>query len=259
MGYLLPGVFLVFGVFVTYNSTDLFHDFGKFVKTNSTSVSFEISVVLVAVVYIIGHFFSFLSGFTVEKFSVWFFGAPEAYLFEKQPVQYFKEVHRKPADLLIRIGIFLAILPMSLFSLIALRTGKLDLVERSIPETYQIALRKRFSELFPEIDFHTSDYFGLVYHYSFESFEGHAAKFQNYVALYGFTRCMSLVFTILLWYSICALFAGLLGIDLALIFIPGAMLHSIVFFLAYNKFYRRFHLEVVMAFISVAKPESTEA
>nr|WP_250179827.1 hypothetical protein [Escherichia coli] len=85
----------------------------------------------------------------------------------------------------------------------------------------------------------------------FMSFKTHQTKIQNYVALYGFCRNICLIFIISFWvsvptfiYRLCThsdYLYSLLSIMLSFFFVY-------VFYVGFVKFYRRYTLEVLMAF-----------
>ncbi|MDF6195584.1 hypothetical protein NLO19_24490, partial [Escherichia coli] len=91
----------------------------------------------------------------------------------------------------------------------------------------------------------------LAYHYVYEFSKQHQTKIQNYVALYGFCRNICLIFIISFWlsvptfiYRLCThsdYLYSLLSIMLSFFFVY-------VFYVGFVKFYRRYTLEVLMAF-----------
>ncbi|EPK5814132.1 hypothetical protein M0L10_004135, partial [Escherichia coli] len=95
------------------------------------------------------------------------------------------------------------------------------------------------------------DLFRLAYHYVYEFSKQHQTKIQNYVALYGFCRNICLIFIISFWlsvptfiYRLCThsdYLYSLLSIMLSFFFVY-------VFYVGFVKFYRRYTLEVLMAF-----------
>jgi hypothetical protein len=91
------------------------------------------------------------------------------------------------------------------------------------------------------------DIFRLIYHYCVEKTPSHLPKMQNYVALYGFTRTIALVFNILTWII---LFQGILSHQPIINVIGLSFTFSMITFILYidfNKFYRKFSLEAIMA------------
>ena len=95
------------------------------------------------------------------------------------------------------------------------------------------------------------DYNRILNHYYYEKFQKHILKFDNYVALYGFCRCLSLIFCLttssilfLVFFNDAVLFTS----QVVIMFCLSSFL-SFVFFMAFMKFYRRFTLEGFMCLV----------
>lgn len=101
-----------------------------------------------------------------------------------------------------------------------------------------------------------------VYHYIYENTTNHATKIQNYVALYGFSRTVSMVFIFIFWTSIYAFCFGHTSYSCTA-FLVHLLLFSILaytFFLGFTKFYRRYTDEIFMAAIAmIAEPIRSDA
>jgi len=95
------------------------------------------------------------------------------------------------------------------------------------------------------------DLFRLAYHYSYDHSSNHQPKIQNYVALYGFCRNVCLVFLIFFWVALCTLSINIWSGNNShfnLISTLAMLLMTYIFYCGFVKFYRRFTLEVFMAF-----------
>lgn len=91
------------------------------------------------------------------------------------------------------------------------------------------------------------DYFRFIYHYTSENSKVHFGKIQNYVALYGFTRTMCFTTISLFWVLIAQLI--LYGYQGYMVYyMIGFFIISGILYIDFNKFYRKFSLEVLMAF-----------
>lgn len=91
-----------------------------------------------------------------------------------------------------------------------------------------------------------TDYFRFAYHFAVENCPSHFAKMQNYVALYGLMRTLTFVAILFWWVAFVHLFwAGPISLVIASNLLLSAL--SIVLYLSFIKFYRRFNLEVYMA------------
>jgi hypothetical protein len=100
------------------------------------------------------------------------------------------------------------------------------------------------------------DFHRIVYHYVYEHQNHHPAKLDNYVALYGFLRAITLIsncaFMVLLVKALKSItFEDGYVFDLQItIYLIALFLITYVFFLAFIKFYRRFTLESYMSLVT---------
>lgn len=97
------------------------------------------------------------------------------------------------------------------------------------------------------------DFHRVVYHYEYEHQKNHAIKMDNYVALYGFLRAVTLIFNCLFIYL---LFIAISTIDCdasidwkVVRLLSFMLLLSYLFFMGFMKFYRRFTLESFMCLV----------
>ena len=97
------------------------------------------------------------------------------------------------------------------------------------------------------------DFFRYVYHYALENAPNHQDKMQNYVALYGFLRTISLIFVCFFWIIFLHVSKLMpvfnedvtMGGGIIVIFIISVLTYT--FFMGFVKFYRRYSLEALMA------------
>jgi hypothetical protein len=94
------------------------------------------------------------------------------------------------------------------------------------------------------------DWFSPLYHYLIDKSERHFQRTQNYVALYGFTRNIALIGVVFFW----VYFSKDIGpyFDLkkfVILFITGFVTY--VFYMAYLKFYKKFHEEVYLGIFTI--------
>lgn len=129
---------------------------------------------------------------------------------------------------------------------------------RGLPKTSREPVEK-VSESYEHnlgISLHKSKYldgdlFRFAYHSAYEFSQTHQSKIQNYVALYGFCRNVCFIFLLNFWISVLALALTFFDNDThkynyLSIFITLFILY--VFYCGFVKFYRRYSLEVLMAF-----------
>ena len=103
------------------------------------------------------------------------------------------------------------------------------------------------------------DFFRLIYHYANEHTKNHYGKMQNYVALYGFTRTMCFTLIILFWSYLIHSFLSI-GFSWQIVLVASICFASIaIFYLDFNKFFRRYTLEALMAFTAIYSPQDVLA
>ncbi len=95
------------------------------------------------------------------------------------------------------------------------------------------------------------DFFRLIYHFVNEHTKNHYAKMQNYVALYGFARTMCFTSIVLFWSLLIP--SMYTRQPLSSYVWPSIVLFivSSILYLDFNKFYRRYTLEALMAFTAM--------
>lgn len=236
----------------------------KIFKVNSLAVS----TIFVLISYVLGHIIAYISSITVEKFSIWWFGYPSLFLFEKKSeIQLWKTFSEEwnlkdvPKRLRIisiiriycvRFFVFLFLLPLSLMSVLVLLLGMNRFFVRPIDESLVEIIRQKEKLLKDKLllttDFKKEhDFFRVVYHYEYERCQSHRQKMDNYVALYDFLRSITLIFNVVTLYVLSLMFVveGILGFYY-MINVIMLMLLTYLSFMSFMKFYRRYTLEVLM-------------
>lgn len=217
--------------------------------------------------YAIGHLLNFISSITIERYSLWAMGFPSKYLLGVEHNGYFHFSNKKFLRAVVRSFVFLIILPISLMDLLLGKfLGFRELYAKSLdPLLIKLIRDKVFSLMKSKggVDnptslgtAHNTDFFHYAYHYAVENAPNHLPKMQNYVALYGFLRTLSLLCVLVFWAvawhaflsekSICMLLYGLVIVSVI----------CYLFFMAFVKFYRRFSLEALMAISVVYNEEA---
>lgn len=256
LGYFLPGAIFVYGALLLSAHSD-----GTGVRQLFEVLSLsepEHYVPFVIISYAIGHILSLLSAATVERYSIWTLGYPSYFLFNETDMKYFDVKEHKLGRWFIRVVVFILLLPISVTErLIGVCFGLKDMYARKIDDSLAQIIQPKI-KMFIEgqsalkidaIDDKSAkgDYFRYIYHYAVDKSENHLPKMQNYVALYGFLRNMSLLSTIVFWFC-------LLHFDLVakaptfyLVSVGLSVFVSFCFYMGFVKFYRRFTLEAIMA------------
>lgn len=263
LGYLIPGSFFIFGCYIIF----LFETFNflinkEFFKRLISLKDFKVDQIFlfVLVSYILGHLLSFISSITIEKYSIWTLGHPSRYLLNLDVDKAFKiEKYRIPR-LICRVSCFVFLLPISILDFIFLKIFSMKkLVAKSLDVTLiEIIignLNKTLEKDFPLNDNGSVpivktekrfDFFRIIYHYSLEKRDNHYAKIQNYIALYGFSRTITLIFISFFWLVLILDFKSGYS-ENKFIMLTLSLLISYLMYSNFNKLYRKFTLEVIMA------------
>ena len=285
MGYLFPGVLCsVFLYLVFHFDGDMskLTDVAQLkIALSNTNTGFDLdkSIMFVVFSYILGHIVSYMSSLTVEQFAIRVFDYPSVYLLEEKQKDYgqlWKTFFKTQAissciilkqvkiylKFILKIIISILIFPISfsvftfgyLFDLNGWVVRNLDkyLIDTIKKKQYLLANRLQINH--PDVNDKKCDYHRIIQHYVYLNIPNSQKKTDNYIALYGFLRCISLIFAIGFdvvafyslktidtnaeWnYSLCILLLSLYGI-------------SYLTFLGFMKFYRRFTLENYMTLLS---------
>ncbi|HHQ6553832.1 TPA: hypothetical protein ACSTJZ_005440 [Serratia fonticola] len=264
LGYLIPGASLLYllyfgGIHYDWKMAD---EAKTFMASNNNSLGELLNFLpFVIASYIVGHLLSLLSSFLIEKYSNCRNGYPSQYLISNKGSGYFYK-----SSFLSSIGrcfLFLVVLPISLIDVITgfkfRQNKKMD--DKLLPVVFKTCkelLKEKFCVAVDDMDSKTGidgDSFRLIYHYSFENSEPHAAKLQNYVALYGFTRNISMAFVMTFWTLVIMKYVFESSIGYVPIVFSGVC--SFIFYKGFVKFYKRYTLEAMMAACAIKAREKT--
>lgn len=284
MGYLFPGVlcfmFLFLALGVECDMSKL-TDFALLKDTLSqSSVKFDLdkSIVFVVLSYVLGHIISYASSLTVEQYANKVFEYPSVYLLEKgQKVycQLWKDFFKSEANssqkclrdiknilrFILKIIWVLIIFPISftvytlgyLFDLNGWIVRPLDgyLIETIKKKQYLLAQKLQINH--PDVNDKKCDYHRIIQHYVYLNIPNSQRKTDNYIALYGFLRSMSLIFSIIFNLVACygiSTISWKADVNLYLcVLLLVLYLFSYLTFLGFMKFYRRFTLENYMSLL----------
>ena len=259
LGYFLTGFLCVyllnFGVLSGVIKSDLLLNLiDKFSKQNNKEFD---DIFIIIFCYVTGHTISFISSITIEQYNIFVYKYPSKYLLNKVGSKagwkdYFtkgqktKNFHRFVlllilAPLVIIDLIFGHFLKFKKFFTRSINNSLIPIVDKKLSKIY--------SERMLDINDHKGEsyiideYFLPIYHYVIEKSDKHNLKSQNYVALYGFLRNMTLLSMITSWSLI--LFFNSSEIILSCYLLVGNLLLTYIFFLGYLKFFRLFSREVI--------------
>ena len=275
LGYLFPGIIaLMLTLFVVslhqedatiteYFSIKRF--VGVFFKGDGLKW-WESTILLIVPAYVVGHIVAYLSSVIVEYFANNLFGYPSYYLLHKDKLgfkaftlKYWK--FRNWGSFLWRLAIAIILLPVYLnVGLLGFFLKIVDFIIRPLDEYVRNSVQRKLLHLsdtlnlaIPDVN-SKADYHRIVMHYVYLNIPNCQRKADNYVAIYGFLRAMTLI--------ACAFFDYLLlqqlgtiniqaDFDMNAMFIMLALFAVCnVLFMGFVKYYRRFTLENYMALLT---------
>lgn len=257
LGYLTPGAVLLYGVLfmMGHMHTNTF-DLASIISQLSFEKA-EIYIPFILASYIAGHFLSFLSSITVERYSIWAHGYPSKYLLGISKSDYFPLHDRARRSMRFVTGVLLT--PISVLDwALGEKLGMRDLYAKKLDQYLIDILRKKLYGLiihhmgvFPNKDKHGTaeevDLFRFAYHFAVENAPSHLPKMQNYVALYGFLRTLTFILLLIYWGLWWHTMSGVIPISTGINLMCISAALTYLMFMAFVKFYRRFTLEALMA------------
>ena len=273
LGYFIPGAFLAYTLFFVSSYVIPNPPLSFFVSKINFDKP-EIYVPFVIFSYVCGHVLSFLSSITIEQYAIWQFGYPSKFLLGVRNQGYFANIKNdKFINILIRVLVAIAVFPVTFLDIVfgqllnmrVLYTKSLDpllvgVINSKVKSVFIKCASINGADVNELID---HDFFRYVDHYALEKAPYHVPKMQNYVALYGFLRTLTLIFCFFFW----LLVIHLLGVKQIInstwaekngILLLGLLaLIAYVLFMAFAKFYRRYSLESLMA-LTVVYPQNSE-
>ncbi|MFZ2538987.1 MAG: hypothetical protein WAX04_08800 [Oscillospiraceae bacterium] len=249
LGYFTPGAIFI------YSFMALLAHAGELNGDIIEALSFEkrqLYVPFVLASYTTGHLLSFISSVFIEKYTVWTIGYPSKYLLGFKPDKYFS------INCFVRLIVGLLLTPISLTEFILNLTLKYratyahaldDLLIATIKvKMDSLILDKSGLSKYPE-NTHSSrsDFFRFAYHFAVETAPNHFPKMQNYVAIYGFLRTMTMITVFFFWAALLHVSATSLSYHVLIIIFISLSILSFTFYMSFVKFWRRFTLEAMMA------------
>jgi len=285
MGYLFPGVVCSVIIYLLVHFDGNVSNLTKIelvkkaLLVSNTHFDLDKSLMFIVFSYILGHIVSYLSSLTIELFSIKIFDYPSTYLLKKNHKKYnqlwFDYIATdvcSSSNSLKKIKIFFRIVlkfilafvifPISfttytfgyLFDLNGWIVRPLDgyLIDSIKNKQYRLANRLQINH--PDVNDNKCDYHRIIQHYVYLNVPNSQKKIDNYVALYGFLRCMSLIFS-LSFFVVGIYCLSTLDIEADFDLNLCAILvitYSIAYltFLGFMKFFRRFTLENYMTLLS---------
>lgn len=258
LGYFTPGAILIYSVLLGVGYADPESTAVGKLSEYFTFDKPEIYIPFIIVSYTLGHLLSFISSSTIERYSVWAIGYPSKYLLGIKHDGYFAVKEHRFVRGVLRGLTAILLLPVSFpdfifgyfLSFRKVYAKQLDPLLIALLRAKTESLINRKAELLNPGDFGEAsdqDYFRYVYHYALENAPHHGPKMQNYVALYGFLRTITLLTIVLAWIELWYIYSSPSVTSSLWLAAIGISLTSYVFYLSFVKYYRRFSLEALMA------------
>lgn len=276
LGYFFPGAFMscVFSLFYISNSFGIINICNlvkSFKELKTIEFHFSFLIIVVVTCYIIGHLLAYLSTLTIERFGLWLFGYPSEFLLGQRKSGYWNctittsstehslaENEKKRVIFtsnFLRFVMLLLLLPLTMFHLLSKTINFKKFIVKPLDEYLKKSIYLKIDRLLsilslPDLSVSKNvDLSRLLTHYVYERQKNHCKKLDNYVALYGFLRAMTLIFNFFVMFLL--LYSFLYGwtTDLAILIITLSFV-SYVLFLSFLKFYRRYTLEGFMCLVT---------
>lgn len=272
LGYFFPGALAVLlaDASIAYHTASNGFSY-ELLLQRYASRDLGIALPFVIVSYIVGHFLSFVSSISLERYAVWNYGHPSKYLLKMDTGGYFAVVGaNKWLSKILRGVMWAFLLPISLLDLVfgtmlRLRANyvtPLDPLLRAAVWRSLNAIVNQCSVENPSQHGKPKDheFWKLAVHYAVAGSPNHTATLRNYVVLYGFLRTTALVFVMTFW-----------GIAAHAVVLNGGVWKSAVLlavsavvcfaaFASFVKFFQRYHEEALFAVtITLARENKMKA
>lgn len=222
LGYFFPGALFVGLIYLFKNRLPYVSDLCAVpiitalfsVIIDTPGIGFPL---LIIICYVAGHAISYMSSVTVEFFYTWCYGYPTRYLLaprklgeEAAKKKWLLDSDMGSLGVLAHIIVCVCVLPITIGHIILNRILRFYwFIEKPVDAYMAEGIKNKTIKLLENLGITSSpdtyektDIHRIVMHYVYEHCQLHQNKFDNYVALYGFLRSMSLTF--------CMLFCGLL-------------------------------------------------
>ena len=253
LGYFIPGAILIYAF--------IFMDSGAHFSINCILETIKLENIdnylpFIIFAYLSGHLISFISSYTVEKYAVWRYGFPSKFLLNVPHDGYFNK-SKKIKHITLRVVIALLLIPLSIFDLLFGLIFNFKYWNNRIFDVFSIdMITQNMSHAYSKIsknskpgavELKDQDFFTILYHYVLERNKNHSIKIQNYVALFGFLRCITFLFVLIFWYVFYQLIISNTSFLSSLTILSLIAFISYIFFLSFLKFYKRYSMEILMA------------
>ena len=266
LGYLIPG-FLCLLITYYINQLQNGYEFLCIISNLQLEPSLAQSIILIIFSYFIGHILNFISSVTVEKYSYWKYDYPSKYI---MGIQHTESYFIGPTHVIIwRFTVATILFPIVIGDYIfGNKLNFKDVYVKGLDSFLVEAIKKKGIVLFAKLNLivpagrmRQYDYHRIFAHYVIQNSEATNGKTGNYLALYGYLRCMSLILSFSFWITFYNLCTSIMDYTSIIEYLTAKknmfFLLFILFllcylsFMAFMKFYRRYSLENLMAIVTM--------
>lgn len=281
LGYLFPGlIFLVMIFFISHIKSapvDEYFDFSKYqtlLKSGKEYDWWESTVFIIVTSYVVGHIVAYLSSSTVEYFTNHLFGYPSHYLLHEEVNNYRSVLSRyfsSPTlgNVIWRILVMFILLPVTFVMLVlGIKLSLIKFIVRPLDDYVRNSILYKLNKLSDTLSLQqpdvnsNADYHRIVMHYVYLNITNSQRKADNYVAMYGFLRAITLILCIFIDYMLIdqVIYSAEIikrnGLEHSIINWNGVWIFVVLIvvanllYMGFVKFYRRFTLENYMALLT---------
>lgn len=271
LGYLFPGLVCVIFMKVIYSM-----DSPVTIKTILdhglvATFSWKDTVQYTVLAYIAGHLVSYFSSLTVESYLIWSYGYPSTFLLKENYDKKFFEVNERIGTVgtyLWKSLVCLLIFPICLASIFFGKILRFRFyVLKPLDSYLRMNISNKIDSLLTLLKMSernaNTDVHRVLMHHNYEKYKNHIQKYDNYVALYGFLRSLSLLCS--------SIFIFLLVVEIrtinfkndidweAIAVLIVTFCTTYLYYLGFIKFYRRYTLENFMSIVADKELDGRDA
>lgn len=261
LGYLFPGLICVIFLKVVFSMGEPI-TIDTLLNTGFvTSFSWKDTVQYTVLAYIVGHLVSYFSSLTIEPYLIWSYGYPSTFLLKENYNKQFFDINAnvgKSRTYFWKILVCILIFPICLASFLFGNMLRFKYyVLKPLDPYLRESINNKVDWLLKKLNLSPQkegdDVHRILMHYNYEHYENHIRKYDNYIALYGFLRSLSLL--------CCSIFVFLLIMEIktinfsdavdwaAILILVILFCVTYLYYLGFVKFYRRYTLENLMSIV----------
>ena len=226
-----------------------------------SSFSWKDTVQYTVLAYVAGHLVSYFSSLTIEPYLIWSYGYPSVFLMKETYDKKFYEINHNVGSFgaycwktLVCILIFPICLASLFFGrLLHFKYYVLKPLDSYLRDNINKKIDSFLSALKLSQRNRNADVHRIIMHYNYEHYTNHVRKYDNYIALYGFLRSLSLLCSSIFVFLFIAELKTLdfhATIDWKAVFILTTLFCvTYLYYLGFIKFYRRYTLENLMSIL----------